>query len=134
MSEPRLNAYHTAFIATIFSSLTIDSLGSMAIELSFFLMGTTAMLFLVFLGNDRLKGFNKWHARGIMLVHYSIMLALFLLIFFVINPALTLLPETKLTSGVSFVIYGLIYFLTSKIVVKLCTVISDGVFLNGMPH
>src|SRR5699024_12545850 len=98
------------------------------------ILGTTAMLFLIFLGNDRLKGFNKCHARVIMLVHYSIMLCVFLFISFIVKPLYAPLPDTKLTTILGFVVSGIIFIITSKIIVKLSSMISDGVFPKGMPN
>src|SRR5699024_7240977 len=103
MSGPRMNAYYTAFF-TIIVTRFVDGHDDITMDLIFFLVGTTVMLFLIFLGNDRLKGFNKWHARGIMLVHYSIMLCVFLFISFIVKPLFDPLPDTKLTTILDFVV------------------------------
>jgi len=58
MSKPRVDAYYAAFIGTIVTTFLGES-DNMIQGLFLFLIGTTAMLFLIFLGNDRLKGFNK---------------------------------------------------------------------------
>lgn len=133
MSQPRMSAYHTALFAILVSGFT-EEIDSMPFDLVTFFMGTTAMLFFIFLGNDRLKGFNKWRARGVMLIHYGVMLALFLLVSFVVKPAFIPLPDSKVTTALAFIVYGLIFFISSKILIKLSSMISDGAIPRGMPH
>lgn len=69
-----------------------------------------------------------------MLVHYSIMLCVFLFISFIVKPLYAPLPDTKLTTILGFVVSGIIFIITSKIIVKLSSMISDGVFPKGMPN
>jgi len=128
-----MNAYHTALFAILVSGFAED-IDSMPFDLVTFLAGTTAMLFFIFLGNDRLKGFNKWRARGVMLIHYGVMLVLFLLISFVVKPAFMPLPDSKLTTALAFIVYGLIFFISSKTLMKLSSIISHGAIPRGMPH
>jgi len=69
-----------------------------------------------------------------MVIHYSLMLVVFLFISFFVQPFLLPLPDTKLTMILSLIVYGIVFFIGAKVVVKLSMIISDGVFLEGMPN
>lgn len=133
MSKPRLDAYYAAMLGTMTSIFMADAANWMA-ELFLFLLGTTATVFIIFLGNDRLKKFNKWKARSIIIVNYSVMGVVFLFLSFLVQPFFVPLPDTKLTTILGLSIHVIVFLIVAKILVKLCMIISDGVFLNGMPN